>query len=69
MERFFLNLRMERVWLHDYASHVEAEKDITEYIVGFYNCVRLHSARGYLPPTTYEQEMAAKPPIWVSENT
>lgn len=69
MERFFLNLKMERVWLHDYANHAEAEKGITEYIVGFYNCVRLHSARGYLPPTIYEQEMAAKNPIGVSENT
>ena len=69
MERFFLNLKMERVWRRDYANHWEAEKDVTEYIVGFYNCVRLHSARGNLPPIVYEQEMAAKKPILVSENT
>jgi putative transposase len=69
MERFFLNLKMERVWQRDYANHGEAEKDITEYIVGFYNGLRLHSARGYLPPAIYEQEMAAKEPIEVSENT
>ena len=69
MERFFLNLKMERVWRRDYANHLEAEKDITEYIVGFYNCMRLHSARGNLPPIIYEQEMAAKKPILVSENT
>jgi hypothetical protein len=69
MERFFLNLKMERVWRRDYANHWEAEKDVTEYIVGFYNCVRLHSARGNLPPIIYEQEMAAKKPILVSENT
>lgn len=50
MERFFLSLKMERVWQCDYANHGEAEKDITEYIVGFYNGLRLHSARGYLPP-------------------
>lgn len=69
MERFFLSLKMERVWQQDYANHGEAEKDITEYIVGFYNGLRLHSARGYLPPAIYEQEMAAKEPIEVSENT
>ena len=69
MERFFLSLKMERVWRRDYANHLEAEKDITEYIVGFYNCVRLHSARGNLPPMIYEREMAAKTPIEVSENT
>lgn len=69
MERFFLNLKMERVWRRDYANHWEAEKDVTEYIVGFYNCVRLHSTLGNLPPIIYEQEMAAKKPILVSENT
>ena len=53
--------------LQDYANHLEAEKDITEYIVGFYNCVRLHSARGNLPPTVYERNMATKKPILVSQ--
>lgn len=69
MERFFLNLKMERVWQRDYANHMEAIKDITEYIVGFYNCVRLHSTLGNLPPMIYEMEMAAKELIEVSENT
>ena len=69
MERFFLNLKMERVWQRDYANPMEAEKDITEYIVGFYNCVRLHSTLGNLPPMIYEMEMAAKELIDVSENT
>jgi len=50
MERFFLSLKMERVWQRDYANQLEAIRDITEYIVGFYNCVRLHSALGNLPP-------------------
>lgn len=69
MERFFLNLKMERVWQRDYANQLEAIKDITEYIVGFYNCVRLHSTLGNLPPMIYEMEMAAKELIDVSENT
>jgi transposase InsO family protein len=66
MERFFLSLKMERVWRRDYANHSEAIRDITEYIVGFYNNKRLHSKLGYLPPTVYERAMASKPPIEVS---
>ena len=69
MERFFLNLKMERVWQRDYANHGEGQRDITEYIVGFYNNVRLHSKLGYLPPAAYERKMVAIPPIPVSEIT
>jgi transposase InsO family protein len=67
MERFFLNLKMERVWQRDYANHSEAVRDVTEYIVGFYNNVRLHSTIGYLTPTAYERIKAAIQPIDVSE--
>ncbi|MFZ3166031.1 MAG: integrase core domain-containing protein, partial [Candidatus Methanoperedens sp.] len=66
MERFFLNLKMERVWQRDYANHAEAMTDIADYIVGFYNNVRLHTSLGYQPPTTYERKQA-KQPIAVSE--
>ena len=69
MERFFLSLKMERVWQKDYANHAEATKDITDYIVGFYNNLRLHSTLGYLPPSTYERKQADKQLIVVSENT
>ena len=61
MERFFLNLKMERVWQRDYANHAEAETDIADYIVGFYNGVRLHSTLGYCSPNQYEQRHLAKP--------
>ena len=69
MERFFLNLKMERIWQRDYANHREAQRDITDYIVNFYNGIRLHSKLGYLSPTAYERKMAATPPISVSEIT
>lgn len=59
MERFFLNLKMERVWQKDYANYPEASRDVADYIVGFYNNFRLHSTLGYLPPSVYEREMAA----------
>ena len=67
MERFFLNLKMERVWQRDYANHAEAINDIAEYIVGFYNCLRLHSTLGNLPPMIYEKDSAAKKLSDVSE--
>jgi putative transposase len=68
-ERFFLNLKMERVWQRKYANHAEARIDITAYIVGFYNSERLHSVLGNLSPSVYERKMAAKKPIVVSEIT
>lgn len=69
MERFFLNLKMERVWQRDYANHAEAQKDVTQYIVGFYNAMRLHSTLGYITPVDYELHVVAKEPIVVSEIT
>lgn len=58
MERFFLNLKMERVWQRDYANHAEATADIADYIVGFYNPVRLHSTLGYRSPTDFERQVS-----------
>jgi transposase InsO family protein len=46
IERFFLNLKIKRVSQKDYANHAEAINDIADYIVNFYNAVRLHSALG-----------------------
>ena len=58
MARFFLNLKMERVWWQDYANHDEAITDITHYIARFYNQVRLHSTLNYLSPNLFEQKMS-----------
>ena len=69
MERFFLSLKTERVWQRDYANHAEAMTDIADYIVAFYNSVRLHSKLGNLPPNAFEQQSAIKQPIAVSEKT
>ena len=56
MERFFLNLKMERVWHRDYANHAEAMLDVADYIVNFYNAARLHSSLGYRSPARFELE-------------
>jgi len=68
-ERFFLNLKMERVWQREYANQMEAQTDITAYTVGFYNCSRIHSVLGNLSPSVFERNRAAKKPIVVSEIT
>ena len=54
---------MERIWQREYANHAEAEaeRDIIDYIVGFYNCSRLHSTLGYLSPAAFEQKNSEKP--------
>ena len=56
MARFFLNLKMERVWQKDYADHAEAANDIADYIVGFYNSIRLHLKLGNSSPNAFERE-------------
>ena len=69
MERFFLNLKMERVWQKDYANRAEATNDIADYIVGFYNSIRLHSKLGNLSPNAFERESTSKKSIGLSEIT
>lgn len=67
MERFFLNLKMERVWQKDYANHAQASTDVADYIVNFYNAVRLHSTLGNLSPIAFEHQSATKKPSELSE--
>ncbi|MCK4130193.1 DDE-type integrase/transposase/recombinase [Ralstonia pseudosolanacearum] len=48
---------------------IEAPRDIVQYVVGFYNPVRLCSTLGYLSPCAYEAALAAKQLSDVSEIT
>ncbi len=54
MESFFSTLKCEWVHHQDYKTRTEASRDIFEYIAGFYNTVRRHSALGYLSPKDFE---------------
>ena len=67
MERFFLNLKMERVWQKDYARHAEAITDMADYIVNFYNATRLHSPLANLSPLPLQHQSATKKTIALSE--
>jgi len=54
MESFFSTLKCEWVHHQDYKTRTEASRDIFEYIAGFYNTVRRHSALSYLSPNQFE---------------
>jgi transposase InsO family protein len=50
MESFFATLKRELVEEADYQTRNQARADVFQYIEGFYNRRRLHSALGYLTP-------------------
>ena len=56
MESFFATLKGELVEEADYQTRDQARADVFQYIEGFYNKRRLHSALGYITP---EQKAAA----------
>lgn len=60
MERFFLSLKVERLWRSRYATRADAQRDIQDYIENFYNTRRLHSTLGYLAPAVYETRQRTK---------
>jgi putative transposase len=69
MERLFLNLKMQQVWRKDDANHSEATNDIANYVVGFYNSIRLHSKLGNMSPNAFELESMSEKSIETSRIT
>ncbi len=58
VETVFKTIKSELVWRTSYQTRWEAEKSIGNYIDGFYNPRRRHSAIGYKSPITFEASMA-----------
>jgi putative transposase len=58
MESFFHTLKTELVHHRAYATREEAKQDLFQYIEGFYNRQRIHSALGYLTPEQMELKTA-----------
>jgi transposase InsO family protein len=54
-ESFFHTLKTELVHHHRYETRAEAHASLFEYIEGFYNRQRKHSALGYQSPSEYEE--------------
>lgn len=53
-ESFFASLKKERVQWRSYQTRAEAQQDILDYIVMFYNSRRLHSTLDYRSPNDFE---------------
>ena len=53
-ESFFATIKGEMIDHEDFATRAEAAAAIGDYIDGFYNVHRLHSAIGYLSPVEFE---------------
>jgi putative transposase len=56
-ESFFASLETELLERRRFRNPVEARMAVFDYIEGFYNPRRLHSALGYLSPVTFERAM------------
>jgi putative transposase len=59
MESFFKTLKVERVYGQRYKTRDQARSDLVNWIEGFYNRRRLHSALGYRSPMQYEDSLRA----------
>jgi putative transposase len=58
-ESFFATLECELLDRHTFRTHSAARTAIFDYIEGFYNRQRRHSALGYLSPAAYERRQPA----------
>ena len=60
IESFHSVLKKEEIYLHTYADSKAARRAIFEYIEGWYNRKRIHSAIGYMTPQQKEDEELKK---------
>jgi len=58
-ESFFATLECELLARRRFKTHAEAEMAIFDFIEGFYNTHRIHSALDYRSPIAYEREQLA----------
>lgn len=54
-ESFFASWECELLARHRFKTRAEAKMAVFEYIEGFYNPHRFHSAIGYLSPVNFER--------------
>lgn len=60
MESFHCVLKKEEIYLHIYQEEAETRRAIFEYIEGWHNRKRIHSAIGYMTPQQKEVEELKK---------
>jgi len=57
-ETFFKTLKAELIWRQTWHTRHQAEVAVFQYINGFYNPRRKHSALGYKSPLAFERKAA-----------
>lgn len=60
VESFFATLKIELQEERPWATHTDARRDVVQYIEGWYNRRRRHSALGYLTPLAFEQQQSPR---------
>ena len=58
VETFFKTIKAELIWRHNWPTRRAAERAIFNYINGFYNARRKHSALGWKSPLAFEAKAA-----------
>ena len=56
-ESFMKTLKYEEVLRNEYRDLAEARSSIHEFLEKVYNCKRLHSSLGYVPPAEFEDQL------------
>jgi len=59
-ESFFATLECELLDRHVFRTHTQARTAIFDYVEGFYNTHRRHSALGYRSPAAFERQCATE---------
>jgi len=57
-ESFFKTLKREEVYLKEYQTFSEAERNIGPFVEAVYNQKRLHSSLGYRSPAEFETNLS-----------
>ena len=58
VETFFKSIKAELIWRWSWETRRQAARAIFEYINGFYNPRRRHSALGWNSPVAFERKVA-----------
>jgi putative transposase len=57
-ESFMKTLKQEEIYCSEYTDLEELERNLQQFLDGYYNHQRLHSALGYVTPAEFEEQSA-----------